>query len=257
MVTTSLDKIVRNVLLRKGYPIHYYMQALLYSKDCLRQLVEDDLQIVNTQIMPVDQTTNMIDIPSDYLDYIVVGLPVGQSVKPLVESDSLNELNNYDSNFQPTTYRSTTANSNGSTNALYGPYGFTQWFVTHYNNFGENTGRFAGGIAYNDTFKIIKKLNKIKINEALSVTNIVIVYISDGMNSNTATLITPYAQDCIEAYILWQFKEQNRTYGLGERKVAEDEYINQRRILRARLSDVNMQVLKRIVHRNSIASPKQ
>lgn len=259
MVTISLDAITRNVLLRKSYPIHWYMQCLLYAKDCLRQLVEDDLEMTNTKILPVDLTTNTAQLPNDYLDYVLVAYQNGQYVVPLVESTGLDALPNYDTDWNEIKNGATnvfTNNLAGNTNLLLGPYGFSQWFTTHYNNFGENTGRFYGGIAYYDTFTVIKKRNVIKLNNAITKANIALVYISNGMDSSTATQITPYAQDTIEAYIMWQLKEQNRSYGIGERQVAESQYINQRKILRARLSDLSISKLKRIIHRTTMASPK-
>ena len=45
----SLNAIVRNVLLRRGYPLHYYMQFLVNAKDCLREMSLDSLDVINTE----------------------------------------------------------------------------------------------------------------------------------------------------------------------------------------------------------------
>jgi hypothetical protein len=82
---------------------------------------------------------------------------------------------------------------------------------------------------------------------------VVLEYVSNGMDADSATQIDWYAKDCLEAYCMWQFKENNRTYSAGEAEVAKQEYINQRLILRAELSDLTTDNLKRIVQRNSIA----
>ena len=42
-------------------------------------------------------------------------------------------------------------------------------------------------------------------------------------------------------------KESTRTYSEGERERAKQEYITQRQILRARMSDLTMEKIKRIV----------
>ena len=81
-------------------------------------------------------------------------------------------------------------------------------------------------------------------------------YISNGQNSDAATTIDGYAQKTIEAYIMWQFKENNRTYTMGERQVAEAYFNQQHKILRARLSNLNPQVLKRLIQKNSFAANK-
>ena len=51
-------------------------------------------------------------------------------------------------------------------------------------------------------------------------------------------------------------KENNRTYSANDRMIAKGEYTQQRGILRARKSDLTLEVLKRIIQRNSIAAPK-
>lgn len=259
MVTISLDQIIRNVLQRRQYSLHWYLPFAIYAKDCLRQLVEDDLRVLNTKVITIDINTGLGELPNDYLDYSMVGIRSGQAIIPLVEADTSDGLVNYNSDWEITKFNSrdsATTEIVGNANLLYGPYGFSQWLTTHYNNFGQNAGRFYGGIAYYDTFKILKPLNKIKLNETLSFREVVMVYISNGMDSNVATRLDPYCQDTIEAYILFQYKANTRSYGLGERQLAEQEYITQRKILRSRMSDLSLSKLRRIVNRNSFGSPK-
>ena len=81
-------------------------------------------------------------------------------------------------------------------------------------------------------------------------------YLSNGADSGASTTIDPYFEQTISAYIMWQHKENNRTYGIGERQVAKAEYINQRQIARARKSGLTLEVLKRIINRNSFAAPR-
>ena len=102
MTDTNLDYIVKNYLLKKGYPLHWYMQCLVYSTDALRELTFDDLRVINTKILPVNQVTNTAPLPSDYQDYVTLGAMVGQRLKPLVPTTTLNPLTslNTGSNFE-------------------------------------------------------------------------------------------------------------------------------------------------------------
>ena len=61
--------------MRKGYPIHYYVQFLVAAKDALRILTFSDMCVVNTKLLPVNDF-NAVDLPNDYQDYAFVG---GQS----------------------------------------------------------------------------------------------------------------------------------------------------------------------------------
>lgn len=254
MTTTTLKSIVNNVLLQRGYSLHWYLQLLLYAKDCLRELTFDDLHVVNTKILPLTDY-KAAKIPSDYVDWSGVFVKAGQKLRPLVEDNHISPLYNYDSNFVPQQF----ADGNQNTPIFYqNSIVPIYWRMTTYNEFGENTGKLFGIGAGNptDTFKVIKERSEIQLNEHSEATEIVLSYISNGQNADAATNIDAYAQNTIEAYMLWQLKENNRTYGEGEKERARQMFISERKILRARMSDLNINKLKRIVQKNSQQSPK-
>jgi hypothetical protein len=252
---TSLDAIVNNVLMRRGYSKHWYIQFLVFAKDALRELVFDDLKIINTKLLSVNDY-NAVDLPSDFLDYTKVGVKSGQFVTPLLPQDSINSLNNFDSDFNITRYDEQSDDSDEE-QLYYGAIQGLRWGVVTVNDFGESIGRQYGGTGQQwDTFKIIRERNQIQLNEALDTDTIVLEYISDGMNADAASQITPYAISTIEAYILFQMKANNRNYSPSEVELAERKYINERRILRARENPITIEVLKRIVQKNTKSSIK-
>lgn len=257
MTVISLDAVVRNFLIKRGWPFHWYIQCLVYSKDCLRILAEDNLDIFNTKKLPVDPNTNAVDLPGDYLDYIDVGLEAGQNIKPLVETDHINPLIARTSDFTPTTYGQlglVNTNSVIYYGALY-PY---YWNTVFWNSYGEFTGRLFGfgAGAEDDVFSVFKDRNQIQLSEKLGVSNIVLKYISDGMNADAASQITPYAYETIETFILWQYKEHSRTYSDSEAERARQLYIGERKILIARISDLTSERLKRSFHKATYGAPK-
>lgn len=256
MNVISLKQIVNNILLKRNYSVHWYIDFLVYAKDALRILTEDDLMIFNTKIIPLTPY-NAIPIPNDYTDWVSVNAQVGQLVRPLVEDLNLNPLYNYDNNFQPQPYNTdTTSNSADGQVLVYSPFLFNNWLTIHWDDYGENIGRYFGGTSYDDTFRVIKQRNEIQINQNICLDSIILVYSSNGMNIDSATSIDGQAQECIEAYCQWQFKENNRTYGLGDAREAFNTYGNERRILRARISNMTIGKLKRISQRNTRASYK-
>jgi len=255
MTVTSLHKIVSNILIKRRYPLQYYIDFLVYAKDGLRELAFD-LPILSIRycVLPVNQDGNTFDLPNDYQDYARVSAWVDQYIRPLVEDNSLQLTPNYDSDFAIQPYANGIASTTEETPSLFTGYLSPYWFTTYWNSYGENTGRFFGGVgAMPDTFRVDKAKNQIKINENLFIENIVLEYISNGMDSDSATHIDGYAQAAIEQYCMWQFKENNRTYGQGEAQQAKMDFEQQRLILTARLSDITLDRLKRIVQQNAIA----
>ena len=255
MTYITLDSVVRNFLLKRGYTIHHYLQMLVYAKDCLRILTEDDLQVVNTKLLtPNDQ--NAVDLPSDILDYTTVGVRCGQNVKPLVQTNKINRMVNRNSDLEPIRYDESEADA--ANQIYYGALYPFYWHSTMWNEYGEPTGRLYGMGAgvQDDVFGWFPERNQIQLTELMEVDYVVLEYISDGMNADAASRITPYAYETIDAYILWQMKEHSRTYSAGEAEYAKQEYINQRLILRARINPMTMEVWKRLFQRATYASPK-
>jgi len=261
MTTASLDYIVKNFLLKKGYPLHWYMQSMVYAADCLRELTFDDLRVINTKILPVDQTINAATLPEDYQDYVTVGVMVGQRIRPLTPTNTLNPLVNLDSNtnFSEQEWNDNVVPTDSTqTQLYYGALPYAQWFTVHYNDFGENIGRFFGlGAGYQeDTFQVFKDRNQIQLDQHFYVENIVLQYVSDGQSADAATLIDPYAIKTIQSFIDYQMKAHNRNYNMGERQLAENNYVKERKILRARKANWSVELIKRIVQKNTMASPK-
>lgn len=256
MTVVSLDQICKNLLLKRRYSLHYYLDFLLSSKDALREISFDlPIQTARYKCLPVNPNGNTADLPDDYSDYSRVSIRVDQWIHPLVENDQMQLVPNYDSDFniQPysggvATQSPTLAQFGYSLSGYYSPY----WYMVNWNTWGENTGRNFGGVgAYCDTFRIDKSRNQIKLNENLYVGEVLLEYIGNGLDADSATHIDVYAQNTIEAYAMWQFYLHNRTYSQNEANDMEQKYIKERLILAARLSDLTLDRLKRIVQGNS------
>lgn len=245
----TIDNIVRSALMNCQYPIHWYLQALKSASDCLRELTFDTLQNVNTVNLTISDS-GAADLPCDYVDFVKVGVPYSQYVRPLVQKDSINRLQNKDSSGNVIPY-----SDNESDDFLFVPSFYVSDFI---NDNGEPLGRLFGFNAgwIQDGFKILRERGQIQVDQQLCATSIYLEYISDGQCSDNATKVHPYAQKTIEAYILWQFKQHSRAYGSQERELAKNEFSTQRRILRARMNGLTAQDIKRIVRKSYSATIK-
>lgn len=255
MNVISLDQICKNILLKRRYSLHYYLDFLVSSKDALKE-ISFDLPINTLRYKVLTKNSNSaLELPNDYQDYARVSVRIGQYLKPLVETNGIDLVPNYDSNFDIQPYNTGIATATDPNQTTYfSGYASPLWWTVNWNTFGENIGRQFGGVgSYPDTFTVNKARNEIKINEDYGFTEYVLEYIGNGLDADSATHIDGYCQAAIEAYCMWQFKENNRTYSEGETQVAKRDYEQQYEILRARLSDLTLDRLKRIVSRNSIA----
>jgi hypothetical protein len=255
MTVVSLDQIVKNILLTRKYSFHWYLEFLVHTKNILRELCFDCNIIAGRyQLLPVENFR--VDLPTDYVDYTRVSVRVDQYIHPLTEDDALQLVPNYNDDFEVSPYSEgvqTMPNGSGISGFYTGyAYPFSTWFMTGWNNWGESVGRTFGGVgSYIDTFRVDKYANQIKINEQLcGVTELLLEYISNGMDADSATHIDAYAQEAITAGAMWQFKENNRTYSAGEAEAERQKYIQQVQILRARLSNLTIDNLKRLIQKN-------
>jgi hypothetical protein len=248
MKFTTLDKVIRRNLLAKRQPLHYYIEYLVHASTCLRELTFDSLKIINT----VELTLNdyyAADLPCDYIDFTKVGIRVGQFIQPITQRDSINRLRNQDSQGAYVPYQQT------NTINLDFPFWPGFWMFQNVDDLGENTGRFYGwnpGLV-EDGFKIIKERNQIQFQQSARVGTYVMEYISDGQTSDNASQVEQYAWSAIEAYINWK-----RTPNADNDHAPEAyNYKNQRRLLRARMSELTLYDLRQILFRNYRASIKE
>lgn len=258
MTIYTLDFIVRNYLLKNGYSMHWYLQALLHAVDCLSELYKDDLKVVNTRILPINDY-GAADLPEGFTDSVGVFIKAGQKLQPLTEDNGINPLNNYDSDFNISRWDTptTTVSTDQSVVQISGLLN-TWWYgFSPYDSLGEPVGKFFGlGNPTNKTYKIIRERNQIQLSERLSITEIVFQWIGDGRNSDAVSSVDSYAVPVIRQYIKYGLKDCNRAYSKGEVEYEYQKYIQQRKLLRARKSDLTVTTLRQIIMKNQRLSVK-
>jgi hypothetical protein len=232
---TTLDKIIRSFLLGRQLSIHYYLQTLLFARDCLRELHFDDLKCVQYLSIAPD-AFNELKLPCGILDVVSVGFPTGQKLRPLVRDDGMNSLVNYDDNGVRQRFTDTPTVNNIVTSA-------NGWAFNSFDDYGTYIGRdFGYRPEYVDTYKYIKERNVVKVNEDLCFDKAVVQCIGDGTDCNSATQVDPYAIATITAYIEWYMDEKGKCGGAGEAK-----FNRARQTLRGRKSDITLDGIKRAI----------
>lgn len=249
---TSLDNITRSVLLQKALPLHWYCQMLKYASDCVRELSFDSLQAINSVILQIDKRDFTVDLPCDYIDWIKVGVPQGQFVRPLVQKDSFNRLTNFTPQGVPTTYGA------GTPQNIDFPFWPGFWMFQNIDDLGESVGRLYGfGAAlYHNGFKVLRERGQIQLSQGLRACEIVLDYISSGQSISNATKIDPLCQAAVEAYMDWKYKSHSKRFSPAEAETAFGHYKIELRRFRARKSNLTCADIKQTIFANYIGAPK-
>jgi hypothetical protein len=246
MIYSNLDTIIRNNLLKKGLPIHYYFEFLVHSANCLRILHISKLKIVNTVRLTVNDY-GAVDLPDDFLDDVAVTIPVGQLLKPIAKKDTINPVRATDSAGNFTTY--TEANG-GDTPTQFAPW---SWLY-NVNEYGENLGRNygSGGGSTSNGYEVIKERRQIQLSETFTSEEIVLMYITDGQSIDNASQVDTMAIETIQAFINWQ-RSPNADYKSSPEAAT---FYNESRTLAARLNDLTTTDVRDIIYKNYVATAK-
>lgn len=242
MKVYTLDRIVREALMDRGYPMHFYLQFLNYGISCLRELNFDTLQIIKSVRIPIDSTKAGV-LPCDYVDYIRVGTEIGQYIEPWGEKDSFNRLQKFDGSGAPEKYPDVESQN------YYLPANYDGlWYTNYANDKGELTGRiFNARPTFRNSFLIVRERGQIQLDVEYKGTSITMDYITDGLSIDASNAIHPYATETIKAFIFWKMKANGRQYGPAEVREAEDKFYNQLRILRGRMNDIDVNDIRRSI----------
>lgn len=254
MQFSTADRITKSILMNHKYPVHWYTEVLKYVSDCLAELSMDDLKIVNSVWLNLN-AYKAAPIPPDFIDYVRIGRPNGEYVRPFIQNEGYNRMNNYDASGNKIPWPQVP--NGGMDLTIFGiPY-FT-FYMNMYNSRGENIGGLYGyrtdGSPF--TFDIIPERNEIQFDSALDCDQLVMDYISDGRNANAATMIPIYAEATLRAYVDWQLEEYNRSTPASEKERLKNWYLGQRVVLRGRMNDLTIDDYLGVYRNSYNAAPK-
>jgi hypothetical protein len=253
MVFTTLDIIVRRVLLQKSMPIHYYIEYLTHAAACLRELNIDTLQLVNTESLTLDSAFSA-PLPCDYMDLISVGIPIGQYTQSIPQKSNITALRNYNTVGQVIPYGAVAQDAGLPDFPFWGAWNYAWSFGWNMDDLGEALGRLYGAGSTNPNgFEVFKAQGRIQFTETFAGTqHPVLQYISNGQTITNATQVDYQAQNAIESFIVWK-KSRNAD------NVDSPEgysYKVARKGLRSRLNPMTCTDIRQIMYNSYIATYK-
>tara|TARA_R100001015_G_C4634374_1_gene200758 strand:+ start:1109 stop:1993 length:885 start_codon:yes stop_codon:yes gene_type:complete len=225
------------------------------------------------------QSNNTIILPDDFVDVIKIGtVDENGIVRAFAENKNLNISQAYDDNLNITNQSSSGGldDSDQTGNRRYIPDNQIEnrkddltatnseannedidWYIFENYLYQGSLGRMygLGGGKLRGTYRINYDQNRIEIDSEAGVTEVVIEYISDAARS-TDPVIHVYAEEALRAFIYYKIVERKSSVPAGEKARARQEYYNERRKARGRLSNFSKTEALNVIRRNFKLVPK-
>lgn len=251
MKTRTLDHIVRNTLMDLQLPLHYYVRFLHYGIRCLEELNYDIP--INIKITKLDVTSYQRAIlPSDLVDVVDVSAKYGEHLLMLSLDPELNTAQNFEEGTTTKIKYPDPAPVSFDNELIYS----TVNNFGQYNEVGENIGRHYGLAADQKQSYTIDKINgELVFDNALSVSEVTVTYVSDGVTTSAANTTTPYAEDTINKYIRYQ-RSLNSVAGQNKISLLRQEFILAKKKLKSRLNALSYSDILRSIRRGIHGSIK-
>ena len=261
---TSLEEIVNNFMYEQDDD-SYVAQAdrnrvALFGKKGVRELYYD---VVN-EVIAIELDLNpalTIALPHDYIQYVRISwVDTAGRLHPLAVDNSLNlsqaYLQDNDYNFlydvngdilKGTHVQNLPENDRGLGEGLSDELGI----YPEYNPRPFNVDRSK--VFKNGSFRIDKTKGEIQFSSKVDGRTIVLEYISDGLfqRLDSEIKIHKFAEEALYAYLYFNLIKRKRSVPEREKRRAEKEWYNMRRLAKKRISPINYENIRQILKGSS------
>lgn len=245
----TLDSIVNSVIADLGEDsTHNYDKYLHWGIEGLQDFHMDSAQEVKTVKLAMNDY-NAIDWPSDYVDWVKVGIQVGDKVRTFGVNSDIPLSLDVDDCGNPTLLAEGDCNALPDNSDGFGGY----WFNNYINDHGEIIGGFfgiggaSGGIGH---YTVNKERKQIQFDSSVTRTTAYLEYIGTGFDPCETTVVNQYAKKLIKNYIHWQRATFKFGAVSGEAQAWERRFDNEYRLVRGRLNDLTPQGIIELTRRN-------
>lgn len=225
----TINSIVKSAIIDTGDNTeHSYQRFLHWAFECARDISFDiALEIKTVRLTMSDAKT--IDLPPDLVDFTKVGVVVGDRVKTYIVNTRLEIAHDVDECGNPVDKPTTSFFDGSSLNSYYGGY--------YFRNYYGSTIFGYGGTCNNPGYcRLDKARNQLVFSSEVDKTDVYLEYITDGVNPDGESMVQKYCEQAVKYYILWRRKESSGRFPATEKQRAEDQYYNELRKARARLT---------------------
>jgi hypothetical protein len=264
MANYKLSEIVDEYLEERGLPDNNWLRCWTNGVSCLRDVGMDISSIPKSVELLVDSAQE-VSLPSDFLNYISINV-VGQDgyLWGLGKNNSINATNYYNQCGEPT--RNRLPKPTGG--VFQGQISNPTYLANHWRN-GENTGAYfnAGGHNVTGQYKIDYNTNKIILSRLRfgsvidadgnsSASKIILEYIADINSDDMDYQIHPFLVESVKAWIEWKILQRDRNISGGEKQMANEYYLRERRKAVHRFNSMTMQEMLDSMRKNNSGTAK-
>jgi len=242
MQTKTIDKVVREALMERGYPIHYYLPFLFHALKCLEELSWDFPTGLNIKEVKLIKTSyNRLILDSTVSEVIsVYGLVAGERKEFYLNPELTNAYKLDGATEMPWLEEDTSlpAQSNLGSSTVMEQVNAFEWPTIL---FPTDQVDYEYGIDYENS--------EIVLGPRVDVDDIYVMYLSSGVSTTTANLIRPVMVNAILAFIDWKMEKSN---GPAQSRIMEKKsaYYNEKRLLRGRLNPLTISNLYQLLVTN-------
>lgn len=207
MKIVTLDSIVRNVIVSlEESSLRRYQTYLQFAIRGFRELNingSSSPKIKHLQMLP----NKAVNLPTDYVKYTKIGICVNGRVVTLGLDDTLCLNEGYSECGDPIEIAMTNVDN---PNYSYFSYGYP--FLSHYHNNQFVDGYFGMGGGFNSRgyYRINTEKNQIQFASIIPDSEIVLEYISDGINPDGTASVPVEATEYLINFVHWKRVEAKR-----------------------------------------------
>lgn len=232
----KLDEIVREFYIESlgaSQMDERFPRFLTIAISGLRDLNNDIKRSINTIVIPVNENKT-VDLPSDYIDYQVIGEIRNGTIRTLGKNENQAPLGYDDCG------NSVVRPSEDASNDQSGI--FIDYNSTAFSQDGQFVGRrygFGGGGNSLGTYNIYRDLGYIALNN-FDGDEVVLRYLSNLKKVNGSFVVEEFMIESLKAWMWWKYIQRTRSYTLAEKKDAEMTYYREKRKSQIRVSRFNI-----------------
>ena len=248
----SIDNVVRQAIADKGYnTLHLYARYLHFALGMFRKLNIDNSEEIKTVSIPVT-SKKTVPYPDDYITYSKVGIKLGDRIMCFIKDNTL--TTHHDDAF--------TANPEffNVANAKFGTFYFYNYNsdravgeIDSSAHTLEVNGYAHNGLGY---FKPDDKCREFQLSSEVRAKEVILEYISDGIDLDSETFVNAMAVDVIKEYIHYQDARYRKGVSISERRDDERKWLDQLAAFNMRLSDLSFQGILDVSRRSQGNHPK-
>jgi hypothetical protein len=235
----------------------------------IRELGFDVVSRIKSIKLDLDTTNNTIALPDDFVGILKLGIVDTHGIlRVFGENKNINysrkvttPLSTSDSEEGPLNIEANLINNRqddkGSTSENLDSAEDVDYYVFENYLFNGSIGRLygVGGGHMPGEYRLNLDQNRIEIDTNGSYSSIVMEYVADEARS-TNPVIHVYAEEALRAFIYYKIVERKSSVPAGEKQRARQEYYNERRKARARLSNFSKTEALNVIRRNFKLVPK-